>query len=107
MWHQVDGPGIWRVHRLVALVGSRIVVVGGGGYPSCRRTCLFLDYRIFRQQSDSGRSNQARQGSEGGEIVENGARIDELRRDSGDAGRNGGEIEGEEGGAELQEGGDW
>ncbi|GAB4838472.1 hypothetical protein Ancab_028016 [Ancistrocladus abbreviatus] len=51
----------------------------------------------FRQQSEYGRSNRARQGSEGGEIVESGAWIDELRRDSGDAGRNGGEIEGGEG----------
>ncbi|GAB4832148.1 PHO85 cyclin-1 [Ancistrocladus abbreviatus] len=51
----------------------------------------------FRQQSESGWSNQARQGSEGGEIVESGARINELCRDSRDAGRNGGEIEGGEG----------
>ncbi|GAB4842732.1 PHO85 cyclin-1 [Ancistrocladus abbreviatus] len=50
----------------------------------------------FRQQSESGRSNRDRQGSEGGEIVESGAWIDELRRDSGDAGGNGGEIEGGE-----------
>ncbi|GAB4839763.1 hypothetical protein Ancab_020473 [Ancistrocladus abbreviatus] len=31
VWHQVDGPRVWRVDPLVALVGSRIVVAGGGG----------------------------------------------------------------------------